>query len=321
VQFIEPAPFTVGQSIMMYLMVVVGGPGYFFGPVLGSAVGVLLPEWLRFAQAWYLFVFGTAVVLLMIWLPDGLLSIPDRLARQARQASAEASAAAAQGVRALRTHPHHHDRPASAPVLKVTDLKKAYGAIQAVGGVLRGHARRDLRRDRPQRLGQDHAVQQHAGPDHAGLRPHRAQRRGHHRTSPAGAQPLGVGRTFQTLQVFGKMTVRDNLIVAAQEHRGSCGAACSRRATPAWATGGRADRPVPHAPRGAQEGRRAELRPAEAGGHRDGLHERARPGAARRALRRASTRQPGGRHQHAAEGAQPRARAAASSSSSTTWTS
>lgn len=35
-------------------------------------MGVLLPEWLRFAQAWYLFVFGTAVVLLMLWLPDGL---------------------------------------------------------------------------------------------------------------------------------------------------------------------------------------------------------------------------------------------------------
>ncbi len=31
----------------------------------------------------------------------------------------------------------------------------------------------------------------------------------------------GVGRTFQTLQVFGKMTVRDNLIVAAQEHQGN----------------------------------------------------------------------------------------------------
>ena len=50
----------------MYLMVVVGGPGYFLGPLLGSAVGVILPEWLRFAQAWYLFVFGTAVVVLMI---------------------------------------------------------------------------------------------------------------------------------------------------------------------------------------------------------------------------------------------------------------
>lgn len=97
VQFIDPALFTVGASIMMYLMVVVGGPGYFLGPVLGSAVGVVLPEWLRFAQAWYLFVFGTAVVLLMIWLPDGLLSIPDRIKarRQSREASAARAAAGA----------------------------------------------------------------------------------------------------------------------------------------------------------------------------------------------------------------------------------
>ena len=97
VQFIDPALFTVGASIMMYLMVVVGGPGYFLGPVLGAAVGVVLPEWLRFAQAWYLFVFGTAVVVLMIWLPDGLLSIPDRIKarRQARAASASRASAGA----------------------------------------------------------------------------------------------------------------------------------------------------------------------------------------------------------------------------------
>jgi len=97
VQFIEPGPFAVGASIMMYLMVVVGGPGYFFGPLLGSAVGVLLPEWLRFAQAWYLFVFGVMVTVLMLWLPDGLLSIPDRIKarRHAREASAARSAAAA----------------------------------------------------------------------------------------------------------------------------------------------------------------------------------------------------------------------------------
>ena len=96
VQFIEPAQFAVGSSIMMYLMVVVGGPGYFFGPVLGAAVGVILPEWLRFAQAWYLFVFGAAVVLLMIWLPDGLLSIPDRIRakKQAKEASAARAASA-----------------------------------------------------------------------------------------------------------------------------------------------------------------------------------------------------------------------------------
>ena len=101
VEFIDPALFTVGASIMMYLMVVVGGPGYFLGPVIGSAVGVVLPEWLRFAQAWYLFVFGLTVVVMMIVLPDGLLSLPDQLKakRRAREASAQrAGKAQQQGV-------------------------------------------------------------------------------------------------------------------------------------------------------------------------------------------------------------------------------
>jgi branched-chain amino acid transport system permease protein len=89
VQFIDPASFTVESSIMMYLMVVVGGPGYFLGPILGAAVGVILPEWLRFAQAWYLLIFGAAMVMLMIWLPDGILSLPNALAkkRQSKEAS------------------------------------------------------------------------------------------------------------------------------------------------------------------------------------------------------------------------------------------
>ena len=39
--------------------------------------------------------------------------------------------------------------------------------------------------------------------------------------SPLELSRRGVGRTFQTLQVFGKLSVRDNLIVAAQEFRGS----------------------------------------------------------------------------------------------------
>ncbi len=92
VQFIEPGPFAVGASIMMYLMVVVGGAGYFLGPIVGAAVGVVLPEWLRDVPGvanWYLPMFGAAVVLLMVWLPDGLLSIPDRLRakREAKEAS------------------------------------------------------------------------------------------------------------------------------------------------------------------------------------------------------------------------------------------
>lgn len=105
VQFIEPAPFAVAASIMMYLMVVMGGPGYFLGPVLGAAMGVVVPEWIRDvpgAANWYLPLFGAAVVVLMVWLPDGLLSLPDRIRdkRASREASAARAAQAPQGGQA-----------------------------------------------------------------------------------------------------------------------------------------------------------------------------------------------------------------------------
>jgi len=84
VNFIEPAPFHFSASMTMLLAVIVGGSGRFFGPVMGRVIIVLLPEWLRGMQNWYLTVFGFLVVALMIWLPGGLLSIPERLARSTR---------------------------------------------------------------------------------------------------------------------------------------------------------------------------------------------------------------------------------------------
>lgn len=91
VEFIEPGPFNAQTSIMMYLIVVVGGAGYMIGPVIGAAIGVLAPEWLRFAEGWYLFAFGAIVIVLMVWLPGGLASIPD-LIRSKRQSKAESLA-------------------------------------------------------------------------------------------------------------------------------------------------------------------------------------------------------------------------------------
>jgi branched-chain amino acid transport system permease protein len=81
--YIDPASFTVGVSITMYLMVVVGGAGYFFGPLVGALVGLILPEWIRdVAPAlsnWYLPVFGAMVIAMLVWLPEGLMSLPEKL--------------------------------------------------------------------------------------------------------------------------------------------------------------------------------------------------------------------------------------------------
>jgi branched-chain amino acid transport system permease protein len=85
VQFVEPGPFHFSTSLLMLLAVIVGGAGRFLGPVLGTAIIVLLPEWLRFMQNWYLAAFGLAVVAMMVWLPGGLLSLVD--GREGRKSS------------------------------------------------------------------------------------------------------------------------------------------------------------------------------------------------------------------------------------------
>lgn len=117
---------------------------------------------------------------------------------------------------------HPHERPQGQPVLKVTDMKKAYGAIQAVGGVSfdvrpgeifgvigpNGSGKTTLFNSMLGQITPDSGRIELNGEDVTQLGPLELNRR-------------GVGRTFQTLQVFGKMTVRDNLIVAAQEHSGS----------------------------------------------------------------------------------------------------
>lgn len=87
VQFIEPGPFNIGLSLNLLLMVVVGGPGYFFGPFLGAIIAVLLPEWMRFAEGYYLIGYALLVMILMAFCPAGLLGLGERLFRPAAASS------------------------------------------------------------------------------------------------------------------------------------------------------------------------------------------------------------------------------------------
>jgi branched-chain amino acid transport system permease protein len=91
VQFVDPTPFALGLSLNLLLMVVVGGSGYFFGPFLGAIVAVLLPEWLRFTEGFYLMGYAVLVILLMVFWPAGLLGLVDRLLKPAAKAEVAAS--------------------------------------------------------------------------------------------------------------------------------------------------------------------------------------------------------------------------------------
>jgi branched-chain amino acid transport system ATP-binding protein len=110
----------------------------------------------------------------------------------------------------------------TAPVLRVTDLKKSYGAIQAVAGVsfevMPGEIFGVIGPNGSGKTTMFNSVLGQITPDAGSIELNGQNITG---LSPLQLSQRGVGRTFQTLQVFGKMSVRDNLIVAAQEHQGT----------------------------------------------------------------------------------------------------
>jgi branched-chain amino acid transport system permease protein len=94
VEFIDPAPFALGPSLLFLLMVVIGGSGSFAGPFIGAGVAVLLPEWLRFAESYYLIVYAVLVMLMMALCPTGIVGLVEcAIAVRRRPPAAEKSAA------------------------------------------------------------------------------------------------------------------------------------------------------------------------------------------------------------------------------------
>jgi len=83
VQYIEPLSFALNLSLNLLLMVIVGGSGYFFGPFVGALVAVLLPEWLRFIQGYYLVVYAVLVMVMMAFCPTGILGLVERIVKAA----------------------------------------------------------------------------------------------------------------------------------------------------------------------------------------------------------------------------------------------
>jgi branched-chain amino acid transport system permease protein len=79
VEFIDPSPFALSQSFLYLLMVVVGGAGSFAGPFVGAAISVLLPEWLRFAEGYYLLIYAALVMLMLAFAPGGIVGLVKRL--------------------------------------------------------------------------------------------------------------------------------------------------------------------------------------------------------------------------------------------------
>ena len=72
--YVSPKSFTFLESAMILCIVVLGGMGSIVGVIIGALVLILLPEYLRAFADYRMLAFGTVLVVMMIFRPQGIIS-------------------------------------------------------------------------------------------------------------------------------------------------------------------------------------------------------------------------------------------------------
>ena len=73
-RFVSPESFTLQESVLIVLMIVIGGIGNILGVVAGAAILILLPEVLREFAEWRILFLGLLMIVLIIIRPGGLVT-------------------------------------------------------------------------------------------------------------------------------------------------------------------------------------------------------------------------------------------------------
>jgi branched-chain amino acid transport system permease protein len=76
---LNPNQFGVGIMVYVLIWVIVGGTKTFYGPIIGVTVLSVLNEWFRAADIWRPLVYGVILIASIMFLPEGLESLPSKI--------------------------------------------------------------------------------------------------------------------------------------------------------------------------------------------------------------------------------------------------
>jgi len=199
--FVTPSTFAFSQSILFVLVVMIGGAGFVAGPLVGAAIVVLLPEFLA-ALAEYRLLFFGGLLLFVLWLaPEGLVGTVLRWMSKRRPAR-----------RSSKEMEIHQGKRAT---LAVQNLGISFGGVRAA---------HDISLD-----AKPGEVTSLIGPNGAGKTTVLNMLSGFYRPATGTIQlenkelqglpawriaRAGIARTYQTTQLFGSMSVAENLAIA-----------------------------------------------------------------------------------------------------------
>ncbi|RAI01816.1 branched-chain amino acid ABC transporter ATP-binding protein [Acuticoccus sediminis] len=216
--FIEPeAMFSLSFSIQIAMFALIGGIGTIFGPLLGAVLLVPITEFARGALGaeaigLHGFVYGVVLMLVVLFLPNGVLGLVHRVAGVGTRGRVEPVAPPA--IALAETRP-----PVGDTVMRIEGLQKHFGGLHVTNDVsftLRegeilgvigpnGAGKTTVFNMISGFLRPDAGTVSVLSPDGAWVQP----------TTPGDYAALGVGRTFQIVQPFAAMTVEENIMVGA----------------------------------------------------------------------------------------------------------
>ena len=207
--FINSDTFVFSLSVTFLTSVLMGGSGRLYGPLVGSIILNLIPTVFASLHDYHLYIYGGIILVTIIFLPKGIVGSLGQLwpfsQWQRSPVPIEPDRSVLQFERGAAS---------SGNVLDITQLQKNFGGVRALAGV-----------DLAVAPGTVHGL---IGPNGSGkstfvnvvtgvYSPDGGEIKIEGRTisprAPHGMAELGVTRTFQTIRLFGGLSVLQNVMV------------------------------------------------------------------------------------------------------------
>ncbi len=213
VAFLDPLAFTVWESVKHLIMVILGGLGTVMGPVIGAALIASAPELLREFREYSLLIYYAILIVLLLFIPGGLISGINRVAaaltpKTKTKTAGEASAGLS------RRLPHSSSQATTKSLLDVSGIRVQFGGLTALrDATFTVEAGKISGLIGPNGAGKTtlfNVLTRVYEPTEGNLRFNGQEVLG---VNPHDIVGLGMSRTFQNVEMFGTMTVLENVLV------------------------------------------------------------------------------------------------------------
>jgi len=207
--YVNPAHLGWRESGRVLMVVILGGSGTLFGPLLGAFVLVLLEDVLSsLTEHWLLFMGGFVIAVILL-LPNGIAGLLLRPARSTSAASSPLPAALPIPARASTASDN--------PILEAEGLTKRFVGLVAVKPLSLRFAAGEVHAViGPNGAGKTTLINLLSGETHATGGCIRFRGRDVTDAPPDARSRLGIGRSFQITNLYPALTCLQNCWVAAQ---------------------------------------------------------------------------------------------------------